>query len=63
MAADALEKAQRQGLLTMDANGPTGTSSGRIAPTRHGQRFLNDLLHCFSSATCRASSSARKRLA
>lgn len=39
MAAGALEKAQRQGLLTMDA--------GQIAPTKQGQRFLNDLLQLF----------------
>jgi len=38
-AAEPLEKAQRQGLLTMEA--------GRITPTQQGQRFLNDLLQLF----------------
>ena len=39
VAADALDKAQRQGLLTANAE--------RIAPTKQGQRFLNDLLQMF----------------
>jgi len=39
VAAEALEKAQRQYLLTADAL--------RVAPTLRGQRFLNDLLQLF----------------
>lgn len=39
VAADALERARRQDLLTAD--------SERISPTRKGQRFLNDLLQLF----------------
>ena len=37
--APALAQAQQKGLLSAN---PT-----RFAPTEQGQRFLNDLLHCF----------------
>ena len=38
-ASQALAEAERRGLLT--------TADGRIAPTRQGQRFLNELLQLF----------------